>query len=381
MEQPLIFYSRSHVVADWQCPRRRYWNYEYGGRGIVGNDIQKALEEGIALHDALSEIAIQHRDKGAVDIDAIASKARQHTYEKILASMAGEAENVAMDYAGEQAALVEGIVRGFYRYQWPILISQYPTVMLVEQEITYEHGRVTQMSKPDLVLGNQETGEVWYIEYKSTSSKRPQWVNSWSTAIQLHATARGIEQFVHQPITGVIVQGLYKGYESYGKQSSPFCYAYTRGGNPPFTRPDVRYEYAAGYRRSATWLMEGGVKAWVAGMPEEILVNQFMQSAPIFINEEVLDRFLWQVESREVKIKDAVAKLTGEENPAIIQEIMDEVFPQHFSECQPAWGGSCSYRQLCHGGVREPMKVGFQWRESHHQSEREVHTKKENENG
>lgn len=370
---PLILYSRSAVTCDWICPRKRYWNYEHAGRGIVGPGIQKALEEGTAIHEGLASIALQWRDTGNVDIDTVAVVARQQTYDKLYEMMAGEPEGTAVEYAAEQAALVEGIIRGFFKYQWPVLISQYPKVLLVEEEILYKHGPCCLMAKPDLVLGNDETGEVWYIEYKSTSTKRPQWVNSWSTAIQLHVTAKAIEEHLKVPVTGVIVQGLYKGYESYGKQSSPFCYAYTRGGNPPFTRPDVRYEYLAGYRRAATWLMDGGVKAWVEGMPDEILTNQFMQSAPIFINEAVLWRFLKQVELRESAIREGRDLLTSTDNPVMMAEVLDEVFPQHFSECQPAWGGSCSYRMLCHGGINDPMSVGFVSRESHHSTEREQH--------
>lgn len=370
---PLILYSRSHVVADWRCPRYRYYQFEYDGRGIVNTDIHKALEEGIALHEALASIALQWQASGDADIDTIAVAARQQTYDKLYAMMAGEAEGTAIDYAGEQAALVEGLVRGFYKYQWPVLLSQYPKVMLVEQEILYKHGPCCLMAKPDLVLGNPDTGEVWYVEYKSTSTKKPSWVNSWSTAIQLHVTAKAIEEHLGEPVTGVIVQGLYKGYESYGKQSSPFCYAYTRGGNPPFTRPDIRYEYMAGYRRSPTWLMPGGVKAWVATMPDEILANQFMQSAPIFINEAVLWRFLKQVELRESAIREGRDLLTTTDNPVTIAEVLDEIFPQHFSECMPPWGGSCTYRILCHGGIQDPMSVGFGYRTSHHEAERQQH--------
>src|SRR5205814_10201562 len=139
------------------------------------------------------------------------------------------------------------------------------------------------MSKPDLVLRHKESGELWYVEYKTTSSKQDKWVNQWGTAVQLHSSIRAIEAALSEKVVGVIVQGLYKGYEAYGKQSSPFCYAYRRQGNPPFTKTETRYEYAPGFKRSPVWQLDGGVRAWVESMPEEVLTNQFPQSPPIYV--------------------------------------------------------------------------------------------------
>lgn len=359
--KPLILYSRSHVVSDWTCPRKRYWNYQYGGKGLVSNRLSMPLFLGTALHDGLAAIAL------GVDIDKIASAANQQVLEGLLPLM--EAEVGGVDYANEQATLTEGLLRGFYQHAWPLLIKD-RKIVLVEQEMTYEHDGLTFMSKPDLILEDSE-GELIYVEYKSTSSKKDEWVNSWDTAIQLHSTIKAVEATVGKAPSQVIVQGLYKGYSSYGKQTSPFCYGYFRSGNPPFTQDQTLYEFKAGFKKSPVWQMEGGVKKWVEEMPAEILQNQFPQTLPIFINQEMVETFFRQRVKREREMYEATQLLTADPTR---QDILDEVFPQKFEACSPAWGGKCSYKDLCFGYVPDPLSLGYTWRESHHTLEAAHHS-------
>lgn len=196
-------------------------------------------------------------------------------------------------------------------------------------------------------------------------------MNSWGTAVQLHSTVKAIEHTTGQAVTGVIVQGLYKGYESYGKQGSPFCYAYHRAGNPPFTTDQYEYEYKPGFRRVPTWEMDGGVKGWVARMPDTLLVDQFPQVPPIFVKEDLLSTFIEQTAFREDLIRATRVNLA---DPAYADEhaaLLNRYFPQRFDQCQPAWGRPCGYRKLCHGRVEDPLSEGFEWRQAHHQPEAE----------
>ena len=161
----------------------------------------------------------------------------------------------------------------------------------------------------------------------------------------------------------VQIVGLYKGYESYGKQSSPFCYAYKKAGNPPFTQDAIQYEYKAGFKRIPTWELEGGVKAWVDGMPENVLANQFPMTAPIPINEDLIDSFFKQRLVREMQIAKC-----AQSDPNMAD--LDEFFPQRFDQCQPSFGYACGFKKLCHGYVENPLEDGFVLREPHHELER-----------
>ena len=369
MTHPLRVYDRSRTVTDWTCPRKRYLNYEYEGRGIVPAHTGIELFMGSCLHDALAAIATQHQS-GSIDIDGIAGLARQSMFDSLSAS-AGDNEYEVITYANEQASLVEGLLRGFAKHVWPRLVAQYPTIIAIEQEMTYVHDNLTFMARPDLVVGDVE-GNNFYIEYKSTSSKREEWINSWGTAVQLHSTVKAIEATLGIEMTGVIIQGLYKGYQSYNKQNSPFCYAYKRNGNPPFTKDEIAYEYKAGFKRYPTWELSGGVKAWVDGMSPEALADQFPQTPPIYFKEELVSNFFQQraIRENEIFIAHEMLKDADEDGKRMI---LNGSFPQYFEACSPAWGRGCQYRQICHGHVTDPLSSGFQVRESHHDLEREQH--------
>lgn len=369
--KPLIFYDRSRVTTDWKCRRARYLGYEYQGKGLTSGGIHLELFMGTTIHDALSGIA------NGVDIEAIALAAKQQLSDALFS--ASQSEPGIDQFIAEQTALTEGLVRGFHRHVWPRLLAQYPTIVAVEQEMTFRHNEAGQpdpdgtfwfMSKPDLILEDKE-GNLFYIEYKSTSSNKDTWVNSWQDAVQLHSTCRAVEQTLGRPVTGVVVQGLYKGYQAYNKQNSPFCYTYHRPGVPPFNKPEHRYEYAAGYKRYPVWLKDGGIKEWVENMPENMLTEQFPQTPPIFINDKLVDAFFRQRAEREAEI--ALAS-RGAENPdpAVGQLILDMSFDQDFSQCRPSFGKGCQFRKICHGRGGDPLQLGFSYRQPHHDPEVEL---------
>ena len=366
---PLRLYSKSGVQTDWTCPRKRYWNYEYGGKGVVTGNTFLELYLGQCLHDGLAAIATayQHIERGdstdIFDIDQIADTAKQQMINSLMDNSAGLQEE--LDFANEQAALVEGLLRGFYKQVWPRLMKQYPKIVLLEKEMIYKHNGFGFMAKPDIVVADEE-GNLWYVEYKSTSSKKEGWTNSWNTAIQLHSTIRAIEATIGEKVTGVIVQGLYKGFESYGKQSSPFCYAYRRNGNPPFSETETAYEWKAGFKRYPTWELEGGVKAWVESMPDHVLSAQFPQAPPIFVKEDLINDFFNQRAVRETEIQMALGMMekASEEDKELI---LNGSFPQRFDQCHPFFGKPCGYLKLCHGpkGV-DPLTAGYEWRDEEH---------------
>lgn len=349
-------------MQDWKCPRSRYYGYEYQGRGIVKNGTSLALFTGITVHDAMAAIATFTQEGKDVPIDEIARAAFCQVHENIIVSAGGVILPETRDFANEQGALTEGMIRGFYKHLWPKLMALYPTIVAIEAEMEYvlDDGFIF-MTKPDLIVETPE-GELVYLEYKTTSSKKEGWMNSWETAVQLHSSILATEATIGRRPACVQIVGLYKGYESYGKQSSPFCYAYKKSGNPPFSQDQVQYDYKPGFRRVATWEMEGGVKAWVEGMPDLILANQFPLTPPIFVNEDLVGSFFKQRLLRERQIAIAATSSPNEAD-------LDEFFPQHFDQCVPSYGWSCEFKKLCHGHVETPLEDGFELRTPHHKRE------------
>lgn len=362
--EPLILWDRSRATRDWECERARYLNYEFSGRGIVPEAEAYELAFGTAAHTAIANIAQGHL-AGDIDIDRIAVDAANAVRDHL--AKAGK----LADFVNEQSCLIEGMIRGFHLHMWPRLMAQYPKILAIEQEMSYAFGATLFMAKPDLVVADTE-GAVVYLEMKTTSSKKEEWINSWNSAIQLHATSRAIEASLGEAIGAVQVIGLYKGWLNYGKQGSPFCYAYRRNGSPPFSKDEVSYEYKAGFRRNPVWEQEGGVKSWVASMPMEVLSNQFPCTPPIFVRDDLVERFFHQRNIREQEIQMALTLLDG--MPADDQiQLLDTAFPQNFSKCRPSWGHSCPYEIICHGSISDPLKAGFLPRVSHHLIEVATH--------
>lgn len=333
------------------------------GIGIVPDTEAYELTFGTAIHTGIAEIG-KGQLAGDIDIDVIASAAATEISEFLKKSHPDE-------YIHEQATLVEGLLRAFHKYLWPKLMELYPKILAIEQEMSYQYESTLFMAKPDMIVADKD-GTVFYLEWKTTSSKREEWVTSWNTAIQLHATTRAIEASFGESIGAVQVIGLYKGYFAYNKLSSPLVYAFKKNGSPPFSREEISYEYKAGMRRTPVWEMDGGVKAWVASMPESILASQFLCTPPIFVRDEMVDSFFEQRYYREQEINLAKQMLANIDDEEAKANILAVAFPQRFDQCHPAYGRPCAYERICHGSVLEPLKAGFRLRESHHAIEREA---------
>ena len=274
-------------------------------------------------------------------------------------------------FSREQSALVNGLLRVFYKNMWPNLISQYPTIIAIEQEMLYKHhGNMVFMCKPDLVLESPE-GELVYCEWKSSSSKKEEWINQWNTSIQVHATMKAIEETLKKPVLGTIVQGLYKGYYSYGKFSSPIAYGYyyQKAANPPFTKGSVMYssEYKAGYKRTPVWEMEGGMKTWVERMSQETTSEQLPQTPLIFPRWDLSDAFFRQRTTRESNILNT----THFDGSDLSVEELDTLYPQSFKACSPGYGHKCNFYTICHGGpaiLEDPLSNGYILKNHEHEA-------------
>jgi hypothetical protein len=375
--KPLHFYSRTAVTTDWKCPRQRFWNYQYQGRGLSSTDTALELFLGIHLHDGLAALA-----SGTLTLDQICKNA----YDDILNGLRPDPTSASSEdpqreeFANEQATLITGLLYGFGLHVWPRLQAEYPTIVAIEKEFLLRHdapgGPIGFMAKPDLLLRNKD-GALVYFEYKSTSSNKEQWALSWNTAIQLHSAAKVVSENLGEPVDHVVVQGLYKGYvDRYGRQSSPICYAYYRQGVPPFSKDSWTYEWTRGYERYPTWRRPAdhpalAIKAHIQGMPSNMLAEQFPVVPPIVPSEAMVQSFFKQRAIRESKIRDATLLIKMQpslEDPKA-QAILDEVFPQTFEACSPSFGKGCNYRVLCHGKIDDPLNAGFQRRSSHHAQE------------
>lgn len=370
----LIFHSRAKAEKDWECQRKRYYSYDYFD-GIVKDNLTLDLFIGTVLHDGLAAIVTAHLDSGKVDIDLISTVSRSLVKDTLVeyhaqAFIDGVLPEASTEHlhALEQSTLVEALLRGFYKHQWPAIIANYNIIVASEKETIYPHdisgklnlkGPFVYCAKPDLLLEGPD-GSI-YFELKSTGNKKVEWMNSWNNAPQVHGTAKAIEFTFKEAPLGTIVQGMYKGSTMYGKFSSPLVYAYATKGNPPFTKGSVSTEFKYGHKRTPVWELDGDVKSYIELFTPEQLSEQFPQTPLIFTKEDMATDFFRQRAIRERDVMLAKAELDFSDiTPEEKLGIMDKIFPQSFSKCTPSFGFSCEYERICHGPAKDdPLSFGF----------------------
>ena len=238
-----------------------------------------------------------------------------------------------------------------------------------------------------------QEGKVHYIEYKTSNWIQQQWVTSWFKSPQLHIYAEALRR-CDVEVASMTIEGLFKGGKAYrGKNQteeeklrtsgSILIYGYRRKGVAPFYKDEWSYKAVRGWKKAPVWSeYPGGVKAWIKGMPDSVLGEQFVATPPITPNPSIADAWLRQRKMREWQINLAMYDLSGSyRNAEFKAEIMDAAFSQNFDACTPSFGTACSYTDICHGAEDlNPLTAGYQWRVPHHTPEAEQMEEKEEEN-
>lgn len=357
LRQPPILIDRSRVVCDWTCPRRRFWNYEFEGKGLVPRRAPIALEDGTQVHEGIANILL------GGDVRAAAFGAMTQVRAAILGDRIAEAGLTPEHYAEEQAHLVGGLILAWDRVVKPRLLAEF-TVHRVEESILYRFRDLGLMVKPDLLAKRIADDTLWYWEWKTSGIMSASYFESWFYAVQLQATLKAIREALGEDLQGATIHVLNKGQQREGKQLSPFTYAYEKNGR-------VGYEYLPGSRRVPVWTLENfDIVRWVGQMPQDVIEAQFGETPPIFYNEMIATEFFEQRAIREKVIRQDRDYLKSEDTkPAFVTLTLRESFPQNFSACRPAFGPGCSYRNLCFipQVAADPLASGeFTWRTPHH---------------
>lgn len=365
MTSPLIFYDRSRVVTDWKCPRARFWGYEYGRKGISPRRRSIYLEVGDRLHKGMADLLLDG------DVDVVAPR-QALAYETSLRE--GEIDLSTMDEnkIQEQKTILEGMIRGWDRAVKPFLLRDYE-IIKVEGEVKLDHDGCRLMAKPDVIARRKVDNTIWYPEWKSTGSMKPSWFRQWHKAVQLHWTAKAIEETIREKVSGVIVFGLYKGFESaYGRQESMFGYGY--GPKNGLDENGLIYRYKPGLWKYPIWETTTP-KVWVEGMPTDLLEKQFGETGPIYLNDHLTARSLAQTALREHDIRQGIelieSAVEAGEHTAVT-DFLDKYFPQHFDQCQPGWGTGCAFHDACWVPTVQANPIGsglFKVREPHHDND------------
>jgi hypothetical protein len=250
--------------------------------------------------------------------------------------------------AREWQALALGHLFGVEKCVWPHLMAEY-CVVDHEKWIKYEVAPgFLFRARQDLLLESKFDGHLCYVDYKTTSSNKPQWIASWAKSVQLHSSMYALNKSEHLNVQRAVVIGLQKGYkDDNGRQRSIFTYGWV---NREFSMsPQYSYEYKRAKGWEAFPVMDEfeNYSQWLSGMPQEILTAQFPQTGPIFLREDIAERYFHQQLIREREIVEACERLVQSSSVGDIDELLNVHFKQSFERCEPAYGFKCEFVPIC----------------------------------
>lgn len=268
---------------------------------------------------------------------------------------------------------MRGMILGWAKIILPQLKSM-GKLYAVEKEVTLIEGDLCMMTQPDVLIEPHDSDELIYVEWKTTKQPSPGWFMHWTTAPQFMAAALAVQQTLNKNVGLYQVIGLVKGDYRDLWQHSPFCWGWR------YQLPNGEFDYSWAWEtaRKKGWerfqISPDEIEWWVENMPQDILIKQFPQTLPLPIAEHQTQAFRRQMFHRERMIWAAKELLdSGVLGPEDEQHTLDEIFPQHFANCNPVMGRACWAHELCWQPqvARDPIASGkFLWRVSHHELER-----------
>jgi hypothetical protein len=335
------FISRSSHEAFSECQRKGYWGYLYK-QGLEPTATQWNLVIGLAVHKGLELLM-----KGATIKDAVLGLVEDFVTKVPL-----------LDEDGVQhLALAEALLRGWHRVRFPRFMAAFEVLTVEKELLTTLASNIGLRSRLDVLVRDRQDGFNFVINWKTSSSIKD-WTQQWEDEIQVITEALSAQENLGLPIAGVLFEGFYKGGKYKGAYTSPLIRGYRMrmGDDQPWT---YSAEKRANYTTFSVWKdFPGGVAAWVDWLPEEVVENQFITSAPILKNDDMVRDWLKQVVRRETDIE-------GMLDPSVPEEDRLSYFWQNKGyRCK--W---CHFRPACRWemGIDDMLESGaLRVREDHH---------------
>lgn len=341
MADKIIYLTdRTTIETDWDCPRKRYWYKEFNGTGIVPSLEASYFSTGRIIHQAFADIAAGG------------------DWEAVCEELSELYEGCKTQVEFETTTWLITMSAAFGKFIWPLWAAEYEVVNL-ESELVLDRSPLWVACTPDLVLRSRRTGRLVVKDYKSVGLLGKSWVDHWPYAVQMHILLKAISEEFKETASHANVVGLMKGSERDGKQRHPYLWGYM--GAQGWSSA-----WKSGWELAPIWEHPSGPVGWVEELGEGVAFQQFPCSAPIYLDDRVLDHLLAQVLHRQKELD------TFREMWQTDESLIDQFFPQHFSKCRPSFGDKCGYLGACHNAEinLDPLGSGlYKPRTPHHEVE------------
>lgn len=370
----VIFTDRSRIVEE--CPRKRYYQYEYGGTGYVSAARNEDLLIGAAVHEGV-DLLFQG---GSLDKALIVASDCYLEGKPWGSWLLPEQAEVA---TADGLHLVKALVYAFYTTYLTQYLEQYEVVE-VEEEINWlvrklEERYLVCMSRPDAILRDKETGKLWHVSHKTAKRFDDISVQKLDVDVQRFAEGYAIWAKYGEPPEGTLYNYFIKGDRRKDEVTNmdryvtglirPYIQRMADGG--PLTPERLSYQWEWQHRDPTTgivskkrlgkgwektsiynemdymtyldWLREKWVQP---GM--DLILDSVAGMVPVFFDKYHAWRWLQGIRRSEAQwIEDVGAVLRSGEKSREGQE--NHYLPLASSQCFN-YNHRCSYFDICWRG-------------------------------
>lgn len=348
--------DRSAAETDDLCGMKFFWNRIAEDGGIVPSVEPEALAVGSVIHEDFALLA---------QMEDISPASLQAVIDGLLANLT---EDDRLDQKRMEILYRRlGWFAGWGLFKEPQIRAEWDTVS-IENELILDRTPLWVQVTPDRLLKHRTIPDLLkYMEYKSALSASSKWLQSWRYQIQIHTSLKAVEEeFKLKPKYAQVV-GLVKGNYSYSdsRLTHPYVWGYYNATSKEWTHD---YDKARGalWEKMPVWEFPEGVVEWVQRCGVDVANNMFPSTAPIFLDERMLNNWILRRTARERQIR--VVKDICKTNA----ETREIYFESRTSKCRPAFGEPCPYIPLCWNAerARNPLGTGdFIKRTPHHDLE------------
>lgn len=379
------------------CMMARYYNYHAGeyGYGWAPNGQSVPLATGIYLHDALAGVlSCVMSGKEDHELFRVVINQSVEKYQQEVAQTPLTGQDNAAFTAAEQAHLLESLAWGFVRLILPTFKDRFKIIDIEREETLAVGSAITQMSKPDVVVEDRNTGELALVDFKSAASFGETWLESFREDIQGMVGAKAVQERLGRPVDHYWIVGLQKGgrrrFKNRGRESaekrqySHLCYAQVMPPNPPI-QPEIALRTAGLWlEKQPVWAIEGLplqpnqsiAEWWAYNIDKETLLQDYVIVGPYPVDKYMVRQYFDGMVVEEQRWIELLWRLfKAEENFAwestAFQKVLDVAIPRSYN-CFSYFGGRCPYYRLCfkREGWEDPVGSGYyKHRRSHHAPE------------
>lgn len=422
----IILTDRSRIEDHEKCPRRRYWRYHYGGKGLEkAGDLKLDARIGTGCHDGIEE-----------GLQTVTTSMRSVVAEKAGDAFALDCCNVLSGVTltdqqqhdiKEGSQIVTALTYAWLRTVAPRLLSE-GEVLAIEKELTVDLPVATPdgstivrlMTRPDIIWRRKSDGTIFIRNLKTTRRADVKFTEKWALDQQTLSEPLAVDEWLRhkdgyndavpalqpyeQVCGGVIIDGLVTGevlwdkYRSLFYHNNSLIYCWRSGdigvGSKVEFYPKYEWTCTAPHKFANGRKCEGGrthklsgvtkvavadaypggIISWIdyliANHPD-VVAESVIELQPVIRSDYQIERWKRQVLPREVAISRWATQVNAAE-PEQVDAALDAAFPMHTSNGNCLYPGKCFAFDLCHGtAAADPLAAGYQFRVPNHPQEKE----------